>query len=541
MRITILAAASLVLASCTAHADRPVATAPSQQSIEGDVRYLASDALQGRAAGTMGFQQASQFVADRFSAIGLQPGGKDGTYFQPVDLLFTEFGNKDEYSLTIAGPGAPEGLVAFENYVVGVYDGVEGGSIEAPLVFVGHGFEDERYGRNDYDGVDLTGKIAVAFLGAPDFLDSEEKASAGNRRSIGMSERGAIGLISLRMQSDEDQTSFEELIEYMMHDAGATWIGPDGVPFTERENLKSYVTLDIQKSQELMAEQPIDIAAAWQQTNDPDVRIKPFDMGMTAKITYAPKQSRATSRNVIGVIPGTDPELADEYVLLTAHLDHLRPKHDAKPGEDAIYNGAMDNASGVATLIDVARRLAINPPRRSVMVIALTAEEVGLMGSSYNAHYPTVPIEKIVANVNLDMPLLTYDFTDVVAFGAERSTLFPSVKAAADAAGLALTPDPAPEEGFFTRSDHYSYVQQGIPSVYIDLGPGNDGDKELEDFLENHYHKASDEADLIDFAQAARFADLNYEVAKRIANMDGRPVWRKGDYFGMKFGGPMER
>jgi len=192
-------------------------------------------------------------------------------------------------------------------------------------------------------------------------------------------------------------------------------------------------------------------------------------------------------------------------------------------------------------MIDVARRLAAEPPRRSVLVIALTAEESGLIGSSYNAHYPTVPAGQIVANLNLDMPILTWDFADIVAFGAERSTLFPAVEAAASRAGVALSPDPLPEEGLFARSDQYSYVKQGIPATYLKPGFANGGEQGDADFRKNHYHKPSDEADLIDFTQANRFADLNYEIARQVADMDQRPVWKKGDPFGTAFGGPMEQ
>lgn len=221
-----------------------------------------------------------------------------------------------------------------------------------------------------------------------------------------------------------------------------------------------------------------------------------------------------------------------------AHLDHLGVKPTPEEDDDEIYNGAMDNASGVASLLESARMLASSPPKRSVIFIAVTAEEKGLNGSDYFARNPTVPTDNIVAVVNLDMPILNYPFADIVAFGAERSTLYSPVEQAAIAHELQFSPDPVPEQGLFTRSDHYMFVRQGVPAVYIKPGFANGGEEAQATFRGTHYHEPSDETALMDFDSLRRFTDVNADIARNIANMPERPVWNAGDFFGSTFHGP---
>ncbi|WP_066555381.1 M28 family peptidase [Croceicoccus bisphenolivorans] len=540
MRILSLAAASLLLASCTAtNTTSGPKTAPSAPFIEGDIRYLASDALDGRKAGTAGFDAASDYVAQRFAAIGLKPGGTDGTWFQPVDLRIKSYGAIDGNVMELSGPNAPDGLEANEDYIVTAAGNALSGTVEAPLVFVGQGFVDPRTGRDDLAGVDLEGKIAVALSGAPEYLDPEELAYFKSTRIDRLADAGAVGVISLSLPKDDKPAAWKGTKDYYHHYTLATWIGPDGTAFGRKPAYRAYATIRPESAEKFLAKQPVDLKSAFETTNTREGRFRPFDMGVTAKMTFDQKLRDVTSRNVVGMVEGTDPQLKNEYVVLTAHLDHIGHEPAGAEG-DAINNGAMDNASGVAIMLDVARRLAANPPRRSVLFVALTAEEMGLVGSAYNARFPTVPAGSIVANVNMDMPMVTYPFSDIIAYGAERTTMFPVVRAAARRAGVTLAADPKPEEAFFTRSDHYSYVETGVPSVYLDTGPGNGGDKALDTFLEEHYHKVSDEAEVVDFEQAARFAGINYEIARGIANMGQRPVWKKDDFFGTVFGGRME-
>ena len=241
------------------------------------------------------------------------------------------------------------------------------------------------------------------------------------------------------------------------------------------------------------------------------------------------------SANVIGILPGADPRLKDEYVILSAHLDHLGMAR--QPG-DKIYNGAMDNASGVATMLETARAFATSGtrPRRSILFVALGGEEEGLIGSDYLARHPVIGNGKVVADVNLDMPILLYDFQDVVAFGAEHSTLGPIVADAAAKIGVSLSPDPMPSENLFLRSDHYSFVKAGIPSIFLVTGFKNGGEKAFRAFLKSNYHQVGDDVTQpFDWNAGAKFARINYLIAREIADRDEAPRWYEGNSYGDRY------
>lgn len=251
------------------------------------------------------------------------------------------------------------------------------------------------------------------------------------------------------------------------------------------------------------------------------------------------------SPNVVAMLPGSDPLLAGEYVAYTAHLDHIGELHTEAYEEghgDRINNGALDNASGISVMLETARLFAEEePPRRSVMFVAVTAEEKGLVGSEYFAMNPTVSIQSIVSVVNLDMPLLLYDFADVIAFGAEHSSMGDTVRNAAESYAIELSPDPFPEQNIFVRSDHYRFVQQGVPSVFLVTGMKSvDGSVNTqpiyESFLKEHYHKPTDDLMLpIHYPAAAKFTRINAKIGELIANDPTRPAWHEGDFFGNTF------
>ena len=266
-----------------------------------------------------------------------------------------------------------------------------------------------------------------------------------------------------------------------------------------------------------------------------------LDLKMSLRLARKSVTTEIKSANVVGMIEGSDAQLKNEYVVFSAHLDHVG-KVKEKTG-DNIYNGAMDNASGVATMLETARLFsqAKVKPKRSILFVALTGEEKGLLGSAYFAANPTVPAGSIVANVNLDMPLLTFDFKNVMAFGAQHSSLQGNVGRALKAMGLELIADPWPEKGLFTRSDHYNFVKQGIPAIFLATGTGSfkqdeDGGKLWAQFLGKHYHEPSDDLNLpFNFDAAARFAQVNYNIGLEIANAKQKPTWNKGDFFGDTF------
>jgi Zn-dependent M28 family amino/carboxypeptidase len=245
-----------------------------------------------------------------------------------------------------------------------------------------------------------------------------------------------------------------------------------------------------------------------------------------------------SSPQIVGMIPGSDPRLASEYVFLMGHLDHLGLKDNPAPREDAIYNGALDNAAGIATMIEAARHFveAGNKPRRSVLFMANTGEERGLLGASYYIAHPTVPVKQIVAAVDLDMPLLLYDFTDIVAFGADHSTVARTVAQAARGMGISVASDPMPEQTIFVRSDHYQFVRGGVPAILLFTGYANGGKAKWEDFFAKTYHKPNDDmSQPINWNAGARYAKLNYEISRILADADQRPLWYRGDYFGERF------
>jgi Zn-dependent M28 family amino/carboxypeptidase len=224
--------------------------------------------------------------------------------------------------------------------------------------------------------------------------------------------------------------------------------------------------------------------------------------------------------------------------VLMGHLDHLGMKADAKPGEDAIYNGTLDNAAGVATMLEAARLFAAQPvrPKRSVLFIANTGEERGLLGADYYANHPTVPAQSIVGLVDLDMPLLLYPFTDVTAFGADHSTVGAIVAQAGASMGISVSPDPMPQEAIFTRSDHYMFVRRGVPAVLLMTGHANGGKEIWNSWLGKIYHSPQDDlTQKIDWDAGARYALLNYRIAKAMADAPVRPMWLQGDYFGDLF------
>ncbi|GJL95889.1 MAG: aminopeptidase [Hyphococcus sp.] len=512
----------------------------NKDRLEADVRYLADDLLEGREAGTRGYDLAARYVAERYRAIGLEPGGPDGSYYQQVPMREVRAADPTGGTLTLSGANAPAAFVKGEDYLVGSSAKAAEAVVEAPMVFVGFGLVAEEYDRDDFAGLDVDGKIVVYLPGAPKFLGSEERAHYSSTTSQRASERGAVGTIRLYTPDREKRFSFSRIAHYLATSTGMSWMKEDGTPFSQTPNIKAGATVSLKGAEALFANAPTQWAEIVTALEDEQGDVKGFDMNMTGRLETSSIHRALSSPNVVGVMRGSDPKLRDEYIVLTGHLDHVGIQKTDEEGDDELHNGAMDNASGVASMLEVATLLAHNPPKRSLIFVSLTAEEKGLVGSDYFAQNPTVPADQVVANINLDMPVLTYEFSDVVAFGGERSTMYPVVEAAAKRAGLTLSPDPQPEQGFFTRSDQYSFVKQGIPAVYLDLGFGNNGEEAQGEFFKKHYHKPSDEVEVMDMEALRRFAQVNYEIADGVGNMPVRPLWKKGDFFATMFDGPME-
>lgn len=515
-------------------------TAPlpeDQAAMKAHVMFLASDAMAGREAGTRDYDIAAQYVAAQFYAAGLHPGGDEGGYLQKVPLVGYKVADKGSAMWTPTGGQAQE-LVFGEDFVPSPVPNAKETSLSAPVVFVGYGIDAAQYGLTDYKGADVRGKIVAFLPGTPEGLGGEERAffgSAANKATLAAA-RGAVGAVQIDMpRANGRQRPFASLARY--YDAQrVTWANPDGTAHAMTPTTPVLGTLSQAGAAKLFGK---DWAAITKAAASAKPRFSPVttrgQMTVASKTSFKPMDSS----NVIGLIPGSDPKLKDQVVVLSAHLDHIGVNEGGDG--DRINNGALDNAIGIASLIEEAKRFkAAAAPKRTVMFLAVTAEEKGLVGSDYFANHPTVPLSSIVADVNLDMPILTYKFEDMVVFGADRSTLGPIVRKAVGAMGLPVAPDPMPEEGIFVRSDHFRFVQKGIPSVFLWPGQAGPGKAAVADFMSHRYHKPGDEVDQgIDWSQGPRFVSVNYAIAREIADGAERPVWNKGDYFGTLYKGPM--
>lgn len=523
------------------HAAIQSSAAPNPAArIEADVRWLADDAREGREAGTRGYQDAAEYVAARMAAMGLTPAGSDH-WFQPVPLLAST-PVLEKAAMSVKGPdGETTALTHLEDFRMDAsIDSLEF-EITAPAVFVGFGVHAPKMGHDDYEDVDVRGKVVVLFSGAPDSLDSEHRAHFGSRavKREEAAARGAIGMISLYTAAAEERFPWSR-VTANPNDVDMTWIGPDGRADVSGSGIKGRALLNPASSEVLFESAPKSFADARAEADAEGRAPEGFELAVTVTMAGAVEVKKTSSPNVVGLIPGADPEVKDEYVVLTAHLDHTGINERlVKEGKDGINNGAMDNALGVAVMLEAARQLKEGPPpARSIVVLAVTAEEKGLLGSDYFAHFPTVPAEAMVADINLDMPTILHSFTDIVAYGGERSSLGENVRAAADAMNIEVSPDPIPQLGIFTRSDHYRFVEQGVPSIFLWPGLANGGKEKFEDFMKNHYHRPSDEPSLpILYEDVARFAAINVAIAREVANAPQRPRWNEGDFFGELFAG----
>jgi hypothetical protein len=510
---------------------------PSPEAIRANMGFLASDLLEGREAGTRGYDIAAAYVAARFAELGLKPAGGDGSYLQPVPLI--AYRPAAEGTITLKGKdGSSTSLVFGEDYLPASNPVAKAVDITAPLVFAGYGLVAPDQGRDDYKGLDVKGKIVVVLNDAPKSWPSEIRAFYGSRRGKleAAAKRGAVALITLQTPTLEKIHPFARSLPRWQVWSMA-WRDPAGEPHFPGAPALPVASLSLAGGAKLFAGAPRTFDQVMAAAETPAGDVPRFALPLAAAVSMSMETRPLDSSNVAGLIEGSDPSLKREVVVLSAHLDHLGVSAPVKG--DGVYNGALDNAAGIATLLDVARGFADGPPPlRSILFLAVTAEEKGLIGAEYFAHQPTLPKTSLVANVNLDMPVLTYAFTDVVAFGAGHSSIGPAVKRAGESMGIGLADDPFPDEGVFVRSDHFRFVEQGIPSVMLATGPGNGGDAAWQAFLTRNYHQPTDDlSQPIDYASAARFSALNYAVARELADGDARPSWNKGDFFGRRFGG----
>ncbi|HAQ35513.1 MAG: aminopeptidase [Maricaulis sp.] len=525
-------------------ADQPSISA---DAIEAHIRFLSSDLMGGRDSGSDGYAIAANYVATQFRLMGIEPAGDDDGYFAMVP--FQRMSSDPEAARFVVGEGADAVTYTHgQEIFVGANPVTDEADITAEMVFVGYGLSLPHHGYDDYADVDVTGRIVVVIGGAPDGIMPSDEASHQQRGSTKREyavQHGAVGMITISGANSEQFAGFAS--RGVGHANVA--LGPDASERTY-EQLQVNATVSSDVATAMFANAPMTLEDAREAMSEGQPQS--FALGQTVTIAQRTQRDLYEDPNVVGVLRGSDPELADEYVVLTAHLDHIGTfEEDAHvtsgcrsaSAEDRICNGAVDNASGVSIMLETARTfIEQGAPRRSILFVALAAEEKGLLGSEYFAEHPTVPQADMVANVNLDMPVIVYEFSDVIAFGAERSELGPIASRATEALNVSISADPIPEQNLFVRSDHYNFVRQGIPSIFLMTGfsspdPRWDQGEGFMGFLNTHYHRVSDQIDLeLLYDQAAKFAGINFVIAREIANADARPQWNEGDFFGEYFG-----
>jgi Zn-dependent M28 family amino/carboxypeptidase len=512
----------------------------SPAALRAHLEFLADDALEGRLPGTRGYDVAAKYMAAQFAALGLDGAAENGTYFQRVPLRRTEV-VPEATSVTLTNGASTVHLGGSSDLLVFDTHQASQGAVSAPVVFAGYGVSAPELGYDDYQGLDVAGKI-VAFL-AFEAPARFPPAVRGYYMDLGVkrqaaSDHGAVGVLGLMTPAMEAKVPWK-LLE--TSSSSMRWLDAAGKAGGIAGDVGPSPILSRSAAQTLFEGEPrglAEISAAAGKGDPPR-----FPTSKVATVTYASRHTSVEGVNVIAVLEGTDPVLKREHVVFTSHLDHLGV--GAAVGGDAIYNGALDNASGCAVLLEVARafsRLAARP-RRSVLFAALTAEEQGLVGSDYLAQHSPVPVDRIVAVVNVDAAIpLSPGLRDVLVFGREHSGLGPVAVQAAVDTGFEVSPDPFSDQGVFVRTDHFPFVKQGIPALH--LAPGYRSSRPQVDALEAHlkwlattYHSPKDDGTQpFDYETGARFARFVGLVGYRVAVERARPTWNEGDFFGSRFG-----
>ena len=533
----------LITATCafvTSLAVGAESPAVSADAIRAHVEFLSDDLLEGRAAGARGYELAARYVASQMRHAGLEPAGDSGGWLQWLDLIEAAR-VLPAAELVVRRAGVPDDRLApLADFIPGYYFGATASEVTAPAVYLGFGIHAPELSHDDFAGIDLTGRIGVILSGAPARFPNSQRAHYSARaKTEGLVARGAVGIITVETPEEELRVPWQRKVQ-MSWAPRMRLVDDAGQPIDAYPEIRGSASVSVAAAGRLFAGGPTSAQELFAAASEG--RFHSFTMPVELGLSLKNALSRAKSANVVGLLRGADPALAGEYVVLTAHLDHIGrgPPVDG----DAIYNGALDNASGVAIMLETARALAASAvrPRRSILVVAVTAEERGLLGSDHFARQPTVPRAALVANLNTDMPDALYPVSGMTLFGADHSTLGAQARAALAAEGVVEVPDATPQEVYFVRSDQYSFVRQGIPAIMVDTGAltsaaGVDAAAVTRRFMLEHYHMPSDSTALpIDWPSLARLARVNARLTLAVANDAARPRWLPGDFFGEKFG-----
>lgn len=510
--------ASAILTANIAHAG------PAEDRWMAHVKILADDNMEGRLTGTPGYDRAAAYVAADFQKLGLSTAGTNG-YYQPVALKEQSL-DLAASKLALVGANGETPLVLGEQVLPGNRVRQMDGAFDAPLVFIGYGLHLPEAGHDDFAGLDLKGKIVVTLTGGPGQLSGALKSHARSAEFWpALQKAGALGVITLANPKSMDVPW--ERVKLFGATPGMRLADP-----TLSDAKQPFFTANFSPAEaELLFRDSGHSFAEMLAIADRAEALPRFALKQRLKGQIVAKDRELSSPNVVGLLPGSDPKLKGEYVVLTAHLDHVGG--DKPVNGDSIYNGAMDNASGIATLIETARALKAKKPKRSILFLAVTAEERGLLGSRFYANRPTVPADAMVANINMDMYLPLWPFTHVTALGAEESTLGAVSAEAAAKLGVMQVPDEQPDRNLFVRSDQYSFVRTGIPALALKFATSTPEQQEIQKaWLRDRYHAPSDDLNQpIEPKYATAFNRYLAELIETVADAPERPSWNADSFF----------
>jgi Zn-dependent M28 family amino/carboxypeptidase len=492
------------------------------------IKVLADDKLEGRDTGSQGERAAQAYAVAQLKSAGAEPAGVDG-FYQPVKFVVRQIVEKD-CSLALVRDGQRDPLTLGEDAIIGTRV-MPARRLAAPLVFVGYGLTVPEKNYDDFAGLDLRGKIVVIFSGSPSEIPAALAAhyqTAAERWKV-LRAAGAIGAVSLINPASMD-IPWSRIALNRAHPS----MDLDYPEFHETEGARLTVTINPASAEKLFAGSGHTFAeiAALGKDRKPLPRF-PLAVSLEAKTKV--EVTKVKSANLVAKIPGSDPVLKDEYVVLSAHLDHIGVGEPING--DRIYNGAMDNGSGSALLLDMAASFKKNPEtlRRSILLVLVTGEEKGLLGSKYFSVHPTVPIKSIVADVNTDMFLPIVPLKLLTVEGLNESDLGEQVSAVAQSLGVRVQPDPEPLRNLFVRSDQYNFIRHGVPAVAMGVAPDPDSPdqkKLFKDWLTYRYHAPSDDVNQpVDLAAAAKYEEIVRALLISIANDGHRPQWKPDSFF----------
>jgi Zn-dependent M28 family amino/carboxypeptidase len=502
-------------------------TLPAQQPAErwwSHVTFLANDSMKGRDTGSPEHRKAAEYVADHFKRAGLQPGGTKG-YFQPVPFRSRRI-VEAQSSLALVRNGKAEPVVLGDEATFSMR--IEPApSVEAPLVFAGYGLQIPEAKHDDLAGLDLKGKIVVLLTGGPSHIAGPLLAHYQSTRWDYLRKTGAIGVIGIQNPKGQDIPWDRSKLSRFMPSVAIAEAALD-----ETWGQQVAVTFNAGRAEKLFAGSGHTFAELLALSNAGKV-LPRFPLPSAARVRVAIAATTLDSDNVIGVLPGTDPVLRNEYVVISAHIDHVGVGEPING--DAIYNGAMDNASGIATLLETAAAAAATGGyRRSLVFAAVTAEEKGLLGSRYFANRLPIAGGVVVANLNTDMFLPLFPLKSVVVQGLEESDLANDLKRVARPLAIEVLSDPEPERNAFVRSDQYSFIKTGVPALSLKVGFTRDSPEHamVRRWRSERYHAPSDDLNQpVDRKAAEDFGKVYLAVVAEVANRPTRPQWNADSFF----------